>query len=115
MEIVKLTKKICFIITDAISFNVLCRGQLAFIRDNSGLDCTLGCGGSQTQLDILEKRKIRNVINANLKRNASLLQDTKSLLFFLKYLPLNRLDIVVSSTPKAVLLGSIASCVPLHK
>ena len=115
MEIVKLTKKICFIITDAISFNVLCRGQLEFIRDNSDFDITLVCGGSQTQLDILEKRKIGKVINANFKRNPSLLKDTKSLLFLLKYLTLNRFDIVVYSTPKALLLGSIASCVTLHK
>ncbi|WP_225735281.1 glycosyltransferase [Psychrobacter sp. FME5] len=110
-----MTKKICFIITDAISFNVLCRGQLEFIRDNSDFDITLICGGSQTQLDILEKRKIGKVINANFKRNPSLLKDTKSLLFLLKYLTLNRFDIVVYSTPKALLLGSIASCVTLHK
>lgn len=115
METIKLTKKICFIITDAISFNVLCRGQLEFIRDNSDFDITLICGGSQTQLDILEKRKIGKVINANFKRNPSLLKDTKSLLFLLKYLTLNRFDIVVYSTPKALLLGSIASCVTLHK
>lgn len=107
--------KICFIITDAISFNVLCRGQLEFIRDNSDFDITLVCGGSQTQLDILEKRKIGKVINANFKRNPSLLKDTKSLLFLLKYLTLSRFDIVVYSTPKALLLGSIASCVTLHK
>lgn len=107
--------KICFIITDAISFNVLCRGQLEFIRDNSDFDITLICGGSQTQLDILENRKIGKVINANFKRNPSLLKDTKSLLFLLKYLTLNRFDIVVYSTPKALLLGSIASCVTLHK
>lgn len=115
MEIVKLTKKICFIITDAVSFNVLCRGQLEFIRDNSEFDITLICGGSQTQLDILEKRKIGRVINANFKRKPSLLKDTKSLLFLLKYLTFNRFDIVVYSTPKALLLGSIASCVTLHK
>lgn len=101
--------------TDAISFNVLCRDQLEFIRDNSDFDITLICGGSQTQLDILERREVGKVINANFKRNPSVLKDTKSLLFLLKYLTLNRFDIVVYSTPKALLLGSIASCVTLHK
>ncbi|WP_298737833.1 glycosyltransferase [uncultured Psychrobacter sp.] len=100
--------------TDAISFNVLCRDQLEFIRDNSDFDITLICGGSQTQLDILERREVGKVINANFKRNPSVLKDTKSLLFLLKYLTLNRFDIVVYSTPKALLLGSIASCLTLH-
>ncbi|MGP5435772.1 glycosyltransferase [Psychrobacter alimentarius] len=109
-----MTKKICFIITDAISFNVLCRDQLEFIRDNSDFDITLICGGSQAQLDILENRKIGTIINANFERNPSLLKDTKSLLFLLKYLTFNRFDIVVYSTPKALLLGSVASCVTLH-
>ncbi|MGM8890759.1 glycosyltransferase [Psychrobacter sp. 1Y1] len=110
-----MAKKICFIITDAIAFNVLCRGQLEFIKDNSEFDITLICGGDQVQLDILTERKIGKVINANFKRHPSILKDTKSLMFLLKYLTFNRFDIIVYSTPKALLIGSIASRVTLHK
>lgn len=110
-----MAKKICFIITDAVSFNVLCRGQLEFIKNNSELDITLICGGDQEQLDILIERKVGKVINADFKRNPSLLKDAKSLVFLLKYLTFNRFDIIVYSTPKALLLGSIASYVTLHK
>ncbi len=110
-----MTKKICFIVTDAISFNVLCRGQLEFIRDNSDFDITLICGGDQTQLDILRKRNVGRVINAGFMRNPSLLKDIKSLAFLIKYLRLNRFDIVVYSTPKALLLGSVSSFLTLHE
>lgn len=110
-----MTKKICFIVTDAISFNVLCRGQLEFIRDNSDFDITLICGGDQTQFDILRKRNVGRVINAGFMRNPSLLKDMKSLAFLIKYLTLNRFDIVVYSTPKALLLGSVSSFLTLHE
>lgn len=110
-----MAKRICFIITDAVSFNVLCRGQLEFIRDNSDFDVTLICGGDKVQLDKLSEREVGKVINANFKRNPSLLKDTKSLIFLLKYLAFNRFDIIVYSTPKALLLGSIASYATLHK
>lgn len=101
--------------TDAISFNILCRGQLEFIRDNSDFDITLICGGDQTQLDILSKRNVGRVINAGFMRNPSLLKDMKSLAFLLKYLTFNRFDIVVYSTPKALLLGSVSSFLSLHQ
>lgn len=108
MEVIKLSKKICFLVTDAISFNVLFRDQLEYIRDRSDFDITLICGGNKEQLDILRKREIGDVINAKFHRQPSLFNDAKSLIYLTRYLLLNRFDIVVYSTPKALLLGSIA-------
>lgn len=103
-----MSKKICFLITDAVSFNVLCRGQLEYIRDNSDFDITLICGGSKEQLDILRARKVGKVIDAKMLRKPSLFRDIRSLSFLIYYLTSNRFDLVVYSTPKALLLGSIA-------
>lgn len=107
--------KICFLVTDALSFNILTRGQLEYIRDNSNFDITLICGGSLEQLDILRERNVGKVVNAKFQRQPSLLKDFKSLTFLTHYLLFNRFDIIVYSTPKALLLGSLASFITLHK
>lgn len=107
--------KICFLVTDAISFNVLTRGQLEYIRDYSDFDITLICGGSHEQLDILRARDVGTVINARFQRNPSLLKDVKSLTYLTYYLLYNRFDLIIYSTPKALLLGSFASFITFHK
>lgn len=107
--------KICFLVTDAISFNVLCRGQLEYFKDNADIDITLICGGSQNQLEILTNRKVGKVINAGFYRKISLINDIKSIFFLFFYFLFNRFDLVVYSTPKALLLGSIASSLTFQK
>lgn len=109
MEIVKLAKKICFIVTDAISFNVLFRGQLEYIREHSDFDITLICGGNDEQLKKLYERKVGKVINIDLKRKPTPIKDVKALISLIKYLLNNHFDILVYSTPKALLLSSIAT------
>lgn len=108
-----MNKKICFIMTDAISFNVLTRGQLEYIRDNSDFDITLICGGSQEQLKVLRERNVGKVVNAKFERKPSSIQDAKSLLFLVRYLRSTSFDLIVYSTPKALLLASIASAFSL--
>lgn len=110
-----ITPKICFIITDAISFNTLCSDQLHYFKAHSDLDITLICGGNESDLDILVKSNIGKVVDADLKRQPSIFSDIKSLLFLIKYLSRNRFNIIVYSTPKALLLGSIASCITFQK
>lgn len=105
--------KICFIMTDAISFNVLCRGQLEYFRDHSDLDITLICGGSGKELELLKKRRVGKVINARFERKPSSIQDAKSLLFLMRYLRSTHFDLIVYSTPKALLLASLASALSL--
>lgn len=110
----KLTKKICFIVTDASSFNVLFRDQLEYIRDNSDFNITLICGGSEQELGILRKRQVGRVLNVKFQRKPHLFDDARSLIYLTSYLLFNRFDIVVYSTPKALLLGSIASFATLQ-
>lgn len=107
--------KICFIITDAVSFNVLYRNQLEYIRDHSNFEITLICGGSREQLDLLRARHLGEVVDLNFQRRPSTLQDAKSLVLLTRYLFTRRFDIVVYLTPKALLLGSIASTLTMQK
>lgn len=114
METVKLTKKICFIITDAISFNILCRGQFEYFKESSDFDMTFIAGGEKQSFSKLLKRKVGNVFDAKLVRKPSVIKDIKSLIILISYLSTNRFDLVVYSTPKALLLGSIATTVTRH-
>lgn len=101
--------KLCMIITDAISFNTLCRGQLEYFQDSKEFDITLICGGDYKQIDKLKARNVGKVIKIPLVRQPSLLNDVKCLFILWKYLLVNRFDLIVYSTPKALLLGSLAS------
>lgn len=102
-------KKICFIITDAISFNTLCKGQLEYFTDSKLFDITLICGGDEKQIEILRARNVGRVITMPLLRKPNLVQDIKCLFLLWKYLAVHRFDVIVYSTPKALLLGSLAS------
>lgn len=102
-------KKICFIITDAISFNTLCKGQLEYLYDTQEFDITLICGGDDAQIKILQERHVGNVVRMPLVRQPNLFKDIKCLIQLWTYFLFNRFDLIVYSTPKALLLGSIAS------
>lgn len=110
-----MTLKICFLMTDAVSFNVLYRDQLEYIRDHSNVDITLICGGDEQQLDILRARNIGKVIDLNFQRKPSLFKDAQALLLLIRYMLSHRFDVVVYLTPKALLLGSMASAFTLQK
>ena len=55
------------------------------------------------------------MINLNFQRKPSLFKDAQSLALLTRYMLSNRFDVVVYLTPKALLLGSIASAVTLQK
>lgn len=101
--------KLCMIITDAISFNTLCRGQLEYFQDSKAFDTTLICGGDDAQIKILKERHVGNVVRMPLVRQPNLFKDIKCLIQLWTYFIFNRFDLIVYSTPKALLLGSIAS------
>lgn len=103
-----MNNKICFIITDAVSLNVLYKGQLEYLADR---DCelTLICGGDYSDLNILRKRNVGKVINLGFVRQPSILLDLVCLFKVLWHLLFNRYDLVVSTTPKALLIGSLAA------
>ena len=103
-----MTIRLCLIATDAISFNVLYRGQLEFLQ-RAGLSLTLVCGGDAEEVSRLCQRQVGRVVNLGFVRKPSPLRDALVLLRLIGHLLVNRYDMVVSTTPKAILLGSVAS------
>ncbi len=101
-------KKFCFIVTDAVSFNVLYRGQLEYLA-RSGIDLTLICGGEASEIEVLRERNVGKVIKYGLIRKPQVLLDLLSLSRLFWHLLFNRYDVVLVTTPKALLLGSIAA------
>lgn len=107
--------KICFIVTDVISFNVLCRDQLEYFNNSEELDITLICGGDVEGFEVLKLRNIGDIKKVSLLRKPSLFNDIRGLTQLTFFLVFNRFDLVVYSTPKALLLGSIASSIALQE
>jgi glycosyltransferase involved in cell wall biosynthesis len=99
---------ICLVATDAISFNVLYRDQLEYFKQR-GLHLTMVCGGSQTELERLRERKVGRVVDLGFVRWPAPLRDAYCLSRLILHFFANRYDVVLSTTPKAILLGSIAS------
>ncbi|MEZ7500931.1 glycosyltransferase [Psychrobacter sp. Arc29] len=97
--------------TDAISYQMLCRGQLEYFKHNSEFDMTFISGGSAKDFESLIERKVGKVLNIKFIRRPSLLKDFISLTTLTFYLTFYRFDLVVYSTPKALLLGSLATSI----
>lgn len=104
-----MTPKICFIVTDAISFNFLCHGQLEYFKRNSDFEIHLICGGCAEEFFELSSRNVGVVHNVNLVRRPSLFTDLRAVFQIYKIIRKNKYDLVVYSTPKALLLSSISS------
>lgn len=108
-------KKVCILVTDAISFNGLYRGQLEFLRDNSEFSLMLISGGSKKELAKLADRNVGQVIDFGLKRDPSLFADLLALIKLSWFFIFNRFDLVIYSTPKALLLGSLGAALGFQK
>lgn len=108
-------KRVCMLVTDAVSFNILCRGQLEFFRDNYDVELTLLCGGSERETQVLRQRDVGRVVPMPFCRKPSFLQDSWCLIKLFFFLLFNRFDVVVYSTPKALLLGALAAFFSFQK
>mgnify|MGYP001308173734 FL=1 len=104
----------CLVITDAVSFNSLYRGQLEYLS-SQGFRLTLICGGSQDEVKKLENRQVGKVIHIGMARNPSPVSDLLCLIRLWWHFLFNRYDLVVATTPKAILLGSLASFFSMQK
>lgn len=102
-------KKICFIVTDAISFNVLHQGQLEYFNSMQKYELTLVCGGITSEIEKLRERNVGKVIEMPFLRKPKPLTDLKALFKLSNFLIINRFDLIIYSTPKALLIGSLAS------
>lgn len=100
--------RMCFVATDAISFNVLYRGQLEYISQQ-GHELTLICGGSASEIERLRARGVGEVIDIGLVRPPRPLADLESLGRLIGHFMSRRYDLIVVTTPKAILLGAVAA------
>ena len=107
-------RDLCLVVTDAISFNVLYRGQLEHLVAQ-GFNLTMICGGSVDEVNTLRARNLGRVLDLGLVREPSLWADSISLARLLWHFCFHRYDLVLTSTPKALLLGSIAACLSLQR
>lgn len=108
-------KKICFVMTEASQFNILCRGQLEYFSKQSEVEITLVCGGSEVDIEKLKSRNVGTVKFIRMVRQPSIFTDFVALIKLFWFFLINRFDTVVYSTPKALLLGSLSSFFALQK
>ncbi|CAN1534627.1 RfaG Glycosyltransferase [Sphingomonadaceae bacterium] len=98
------------VVTDAVSFNILCAGQLEYIRRHWSGRIVLVCGGSYEQVSKLIDRNVGDVVHLpQLRRRPSLFSDLISLIHLFAVIMRVRPVIVVYSTPKALLLASLVA------
>lgn len=102
-------KNLCFVATDAVSFNLLCAGQLEFLVSRGDVRLTLVCGGAPSEIRKLKGRGVGCVVDVGLVRQPCLVEDIKALWLLVEIFRKNRFDVVMYSTPKALLLGAVAS------
>ncbi len=101
-------KRIAFVITSALSFNVLMRGQLEYLRDQ-GAQIDLYTGGPADELEKLKSRNVGRGRHVPFHRQPNPLWDLVCLGWLMFLLAFRRYNTVVYSTPKAMLLGSLAA------
>ncbi|MCG7538905.1 glycosyltransferase [Pseudoalteromonas sp. OF7H-1] len=108
-------KKICIIVTDAVSFNYLMKGQLEYLSNSGKYEITLISGGDEKQIAILEHRNVGRYVYLPFSREIDIKKDIFCIFRLFVFFIFNRFDVVVYSTPKALLLGSISSALALQK
>jgi len=108
-------KKLCIIVTDAVSFNFLMKGQLEYLSNLDKYEITLISGGDEKQIADLESRNVGKYIYFPFSREIDIKKDIYCVCRLFIFFIFNRFDIVVYSTPKALLLGSISSFMTLQK
>lgn len=108
-------KKICFVMTDSSQFNITCRGQLEYFKKSGEVDITLICGNWSNEVDKLRNRNVGHVKIFPIERKPSLLKDFYCLVLLFFHFLFHRYDVVVYSTPKGLLLGSLASFMAFQK
>ncbi|WP_157936235.1 glycosyltransferase [Shewanella sp. 10N.286.51.B7] len=101
--------------TDAVSFNYLMKGQLEYLSNSGEYQITLISGGDNKQRSVLENRNVGKYIYFPFSRQINIKSDILCLFKLFIFFAINRFDIVVYSTPKALLLGSISSFLTFQK
>lgn len=101
--------KIIYVVTAPITADILLKGQLSFLN-KSGFDILLICPNSETTQKVIKREGIRFKY-VPFKRDINIFSDIYCLLKLILIIRNESPDLVNISTPKAALLGSIASYV----
>lgn len=96
------------VVTIAASLNVMYEGQLEFLRDRNHR-LTLVTGGEEEEINRLRDRHVGDVVRMPFVRQPHPIIDLKSLFLLIVYFFKHRHDMVVVTTPKAILLGALAA------
>ena len=102
-------KKVLRITTVPISLNVLLRGQLAFVKSQGFEVYTVSAKGPE--IDEMSQREGVKHHCIPMTRSITPLRDLASLVLLVKYIQKIKPDIVHTHTPKAGLLGMLASAI----
>ena len=99
-------KKLVIVTTVPLSFSTLTKGQPKYLKEFFNVSLVTSKGEANKEISTYEGV---DVIEINMTRQITPLQDIKSLLKLYYYFRQNRVEIVYSFTPKAGLLSMIAS------
>jgi glycosyltransferase involved in cell wall biosynthesis len=99
--------RLVYVVTHPVTADVLLRGQLAFMREH-GFDVTV-VGSPGAELDRVEERERVRVVRVAIQREIDISRDAISLARLTRVLRELRPDVVNAGTPKAGLLGMVAS------
>lgn len=107
-------KRLAFVSTSAISLNQLMRGQLEFLH-SKGAELDIYSGPPDDEIQRLKDRRVGHVYRVPFRRQPHLLWDAICLVWLTALFLFRRYDAVIYSTPKAMLLGSIASFITAQR
>lgn len=99
--------RLVYVVTAAVTANVLLRGQLAFMRE-AGFDVTVICTPGP-QLDAVAAREHVGVVGVAMEREIAPAADALSFVRLVRVLRELKPDIINASTAKAGLLGGLAA------
>lgn len=106
--------RLCLMTTWSMSLDVLNRGMLEAMRDN-GYEVTGVCGSDpMVSVENVRARGFQ-VVTMPLQREPKPLKDLWCLLRLWFWLMTHRFDVIHCSTPKAMLLGTIAARLSFHR
>ena len=103
---------ICFVITDSINLHSLYRDQFRFLKSHSVSVTAIASPGKEHSW--IEAQAVRSV-PINISRQPHVLKDFISLIRIWWFFIFNRFDLIVVSTPKASLIGSLAARLAFQK
>lgn len=106
--------RLAIIVTDIYALEVLTRGQLEYFHA-AGVKLDLYCGGSKDRIAAFRRARPGRLTRIPFRRPPHPFLDVICLVWLTALLIVRRYDGVVYSTPKAMLLGSIAAALTLQR